>query len=107
MNNKLFVGGLSYDTTQSSLQNAFGAHGTVSEVNVITDRMTGKSKGFAFITMGSDAEAQSAIQSLNGTELDGRSLNVSIAKPREERSGGGDRGYGGGGGGGGGRRNRY
>ena len=105
MNNKLFVGGLSYDTTQSSLQNAFGAHGTVSEVNVITDRMTGKSKGFAFITMGSDAEAQKAIEGLNGRELDGRSMNVSIAKPREERSGGGDRGYSGGGGGG--RRSRF
>jgi cold-inducible RNA-binding protein len=111
MNNKLFVGGLSYNTTQSTLQDAFAAHGTVSEVNVITDRMTGKSKGFAFITMGSDSEAQSAIEGLNGRELDGRSMNVSIAKPREERSGGGggDRGYsgGGGGGGGGGRRGRF
>ena len=105
MNNKLFVGGLSYDTTQATLQEAFTAHGTVSEVNVITDRMTGKSKGFAFITMGSDAEAQKAIEGLNGRELDGRSMNVSIAKPREERSGGGDRGYSGGGGGG--RRSRF
>ena len=97
MNNKLFVGGLSFNTTENDLQDAFAAHGTVTAVDLINDRMTGKSKGFAFITMGSDAEAQSAIQSLNGTELDGRSLNVSIAKPREERSGG-DRGYGGGGG---------
>ena len=95
MNNKLFVGGLSYNTTQQTLQETFAAHGTVSEVNVITDRMTNKSKGFAFITMGSDAEAQSAIEGLNGRELDGRSMNVSIAKPREERSGG-DRGYAGG-----------
>lgn len=93
MNNKLFVGGLSFNTTQNDLQDAFAAHGTVSEVNVITDRMTGKSKGFGFVTMGTEQEAQSAIEGMNGKSLDGRSLTVNVAKPREERSGGGDRGY--------------
>jgi RNA recognition motif-containing protein len=104
MNSKLFVGGLSYNTTQNDLQTAFAAHGTVSEVNLITDRMTGKSKGFAFVTMGSDEEAQRAIEGLNGKSLDGRALNVNVARPREERpgGGGGDRGHGGGG-----RRDRY
>ena len=102
MNNKLFVGGLSFNTTENDLQDAFAAHGTVSEVNLVTDRMTGKSKGFAFVTMGSPQEAQNAITSLNGTALDGRNLTVNVARPREER-GGGDRGYGGGGA----RRNRY
>lgn len=93
MNNKLFVGGLSFNTTQNNLQDAFAAHGTVSEVNVITDRMTGKSKGFGFVTMSTEQEAQSAIEGMNGKSLDGRSLTVNVAKPREERSGGGDRGY--------------
>jgi cold-inducible RNA-binding protein len=104
MNSKLFVGGLSYNTTQTDLQNAFAAHGTVNEVTVVTDRMTGKSKGFAFVTMSSDADAQKAIEGLNGASLDGRNLTVNIARPREERSGGGggDRGYAGGG-----RRDRY
>jgi cold-inducible RNA-binding protein len=105
MNNKLFVGGISFNTTENDLQDAFAPHGTVSEVNLITDRMTGKSKGFAFVTMSSPEEAQHAIEGLNGKFLDGRTLTVNIAKPREERSGGG------GGGGrsfaGGERRNRY
>lgn len=102
MNNKLFVGGISFDTTENNLQDAFAAHGTVSEVSVITDRMTGKSKGFGFVTMSSAEEAQKAIDGMNGKSLDGRSLTVNIAKPREERSGGGDRGFSGGG-----RRDRY
>lgn len=104
MNNKLFVGGLSFNTTENSLQDAFAAHGTVNEVNLITDKMTGKSKGFGFVTMSSEQEAQSAIDSLNGKSLDGRNLTVNIARPREERPAGGGGGRGGFGGGG---RNRY
>jgi RNA recognition motif-containing protein len=104
MNNKLFVGGISFNTTENDLQDAFAAFGAVNEVNVITDRMTGKSKGFAFVTMSTEPEAQAAIEGMNGKSLDGRSLTVNVAKPREERSGGG-------GGGGGyssaGRGNRY
>jgi len=112
MNNKLFVGGISFNTTENDLQDAFGAHGTVTEVNVIMDRMTGKSKGFAFVTMTTQEEAQKAIDALNGKTLDGRNLTVNIARPREDRPGGGGGGGGrdfggGGGGGGGGRRNRY
>lgn len=104
MNNKLFVGGLSFNTTENSLQDAFAAHGTVNEVNLITDKMTGKSKGFGFVTMSSEQEAQSAIDSLNGKSLDGRNLTVNVARPREERPAGGGGGRGGFGGGG---RNRY
>ena len=110
MNNKLFVGGLSFNTTENDLQDAFDAHGTVSEVNLVTDRMTGKSKGFAFVTMASTQDAQNAINGMNGKSLDGRNLTVNEARPREERAGGGSRGYGGGGGrgySGGGRRDRY
>lgn len=106
MNNKLFVGGLSFNTTENGLQDAFAAHGTVNEVNLITDKMTGKSKGFGFVTMSSEQEAQSAIDSLNGKSLDGRNLTVNVARPREERPGGGGGGGGRGGFGGGGR-NRY
>ena len=98
MNSKLFVGNLSFNTTENDLQDAFAACGTVSDVNLITDRMTGRSKGFAFITMGTPEEAQNAIQTLNSKELNGRAMNVSEARPREERP---DRGFGGGGGGGG------
>src|SRR6476469_5130769 len=111
MSNKLFVGGLSFNTTENDLQDAFAAHGGVTEVNVITDRMTGKSKGFAFVTMNSPEEAEKAIQAMNGKSLDGRSLTVNIARPREERGGGGGGGggYSGGsrGGGGGGGRGGY
>jgi cold-inducible RNA-binding protein len=107
MNNKLFVGGLSFNTTENSLQDAFAAHGTVNEVNLITDRMSGKSKGFGFVTMASEQEAQSAIDNLNGKTLDGRNLTVNIARPREERSGGGGGGGGGRGYGSGGGRDRY
>ena len=105
MGKKLYVGNLSYSTTSSDLEALLGAHGTVLSAEVISDRTTGQSKGFGFVEMNSDAEAQSAIAALNGQEQGGRSLTVNEAKPREPRSGGG--GYGGGGGGGGGRRDRY
>jgi cold-inducible RNA-binding protein len=100
MNNKLFVGGISFNTTQNDLQEAFGAHGTVTDSTVITDRMTGKSKGFGFVTMSTVEEANRAVEAMNGKSLDGRSLTVNIARPREER---GDRQFSGGGGGGRGR----
>src|SRR5882757_9193515 len=110
MSNKLFVGNLSFDTTENDLTDAFAAHGTVTETNLMMDRMTGRPRGFGFITMNSAEEAQKAIAALNGAQLDGRALTVNIAKPREERApgggGGGRREYGGGGGGGG-RRERY
>ena len=109
MNNKLFVGNVSFDVTENDLQDAFAAHGTVVEANLMTDRMTGKPRGFAFVTMSTEEEAQKAIQAMNGTDLGGRALTVNLARPREERSGGGGGGggrgprrdYGGGGGGGG------
>ena len=102
MGKKLFVGNLSYSVDGSSLENLFQAHGTVESAAVITDRSTGQSKGFGFVEMGSDAEAQAAIAALNGVEHGGRALNVSEAKPREDRGGGGGFGGGRGGGGGGG-----
>ena len=108
MSTKLFVGNLSFNTTENDLQDAFAAHGTVVEANLMMDRMTGRPRGFGFITMGSPEEAQKAIQAMNGAQLDGRALTVNIARPREERPAGGGgerRGYGGGGGGG--RRDRY
>ena len=104
MSNKLFVGNLSFNTTENDLQDAFAAHGTVVEANLMMDRMSGRPRGFGFVTMSSPAEAQAAIAALNGKEMDGRALTVNEAKPREERpggGGGGGRGYGGGGGGGG------
>src|SRR5438874_9909285 len=101
MSAKLFVGNLSFNTTENDLQDAFAAHGTVVETNLMLDRATGRSRGFAFVTMGSQEEAQKAIEALNGRELGGRALTVNIARPREERSGGGGGGHGGGGGGGG------
>jgi RNA recognition motif-containing protein len=107
MSNKLFVGNLSFDTTENDLNDAFAAHGTVTETNLMMDRTTGRPRGFGFITMNSPEEAQKAIEALNGSQLGGRALTVNIAKPREERpagGGGGRREYGGGGGGG---RNRY
>ena len=97
MNNKLFVGNLSFNTTENDLQDAFAAHGTVIEANLMMDRMSGRPRGFGFVTMSTAEEAQKAIDALNGTDLGGRALTVNIARPREERSGGG-------GGGGGGRR---
>ena len=111
MSNKLFVGNLSPNTTENDLQDAFAAHGTVTETNLMMDRMTNRPRGFAFVTMSSDEEAQKAIAALNGAQLDGRALTVNIAKPREERTGGGGGGGGGrrehGGGGFGGGRSRY
>jgi cold-inducible RNA-binding protein len=92
MNTKIFVGNLSFNTTENDLQDAFAAHGTVIEANLMTDRTTGRPRGFAFITMGSPEEAQKAIEALNGAQLDGRSLTVNEARPREERAGGGFRG---------------
>jgi cold-inducible RNA-binding protein len=109
MSAKLFVGNLSFSITENDLQDAFAAHGTVIEANLMMDRATGRPRGFAFVTMGSPEEAQKAIAALNGKELGGRALTVNIARPREERpaggGGGGNRGYGGRGGGGG--RDRY
>lgn len=105
MSNKLFVGNLSFNTTENDLQDAFAAHGTVIETNLMMDRETGRPRGFGFITMSSAEEAQKAIDGLNGKSIDGRALTVNVAKPREERTGGGGGGrreYGGGGG-----RNRY
>ena len=110
MSTKLFVGNLDFKVTENDLQDAFAAHGTVVEANLITDRTTGRPRGFAFVTMSSPEEAQKAIDALNGKELGGRALNVNVAREREERSGGGGgRGYGGGGRGGygGGRRDRH
>jgi RNA recognition motif-containing protein len=109
MSNKLFVGNLSFNITENDLQDAFAAHGTVTEANLMMDRMTNRPRGFGFVTMSSAEEAQKAIDALNGKEMDGRALTVNVAKPREERTGGGggggrsSGGYGGGGGGGGGR----
>src|SRR5258706_15107664 len=113
MSNKLFVGNLSFNTTENDLQDAFAAFGTVTEANLMMDRSTNRPRGFGFVTMSSAEEAQKAIDGLNGKEMDGRALTVNVAKPREERPGGGGGrrqsggggGYGGGGGGGG--RNRY
>ena len=111
MSNKLFVGNLSFNVTENDLQDAFAAHGTVTETNLMMDRSTGRPRGFGFVTMSSPEEAQKAIDALNGKELDGRALTVNVAKPREERpAGGGRREYSGGGGGyrgGGGGRGRY
>jgi RNA recognition motif-containing protein len=103
MGKKLYVGNLSYDVDSSALQEIFGAHGTVESAQIITDRDTGRSKGFGFVEMGSDDEAQAAIAALNGQQHEGRALTVNEAKPREDRprGGGGGGGYGGGGGGGG------
>ena len=106
MSNKLFVGNLSFETTENDLQDAFAAHGTVVETNLMMDRTTGRPRGFGFITMSSPEEAQKAIAALNGSQLGGRALTVNVARPREERtggSGGGRREYGGSGGG----RGRY
>src|ERR1700676_1329741 len=110
MSAKLFVGNLSFNITENDLQDAFAAHGTVVEANLMMDRMTNRPRGFGFVTMSTAEEAQKAIDALNGKEMGGRALTVNVAKPREERApgggGGGRREYGGGGGSGGGR-NRY
>lgn len=102
MAKKLYVGGLSYDTTQQSLQDLFAQAGSVASVAIITDKMTGRSKGFGFVEMSSQQEAEKAISMFNGKELDGRSITVNEARPQEPRSnrGGGFSRPGGGGGGG-------
>jgi RNA recognition motif-containing protein len=107
MAKKLYVGNLSYGVNDSALEQMFAAHGSVKSAQVIMDRDTGRSKGFGFVEMSNDQEAQAAITALNGQQVEGRSLTVNEAKPREDR--GGSRGGGGGGGGGGGygRRDRY
>ena len=102
MAKKLYVGGLSYDTTEGSLKETFAEAGTVESANVITDRATGRSKGFGFVEMSSDEEAKKAIEMFNGKELDGRTITVNEAKPMEDRPRGGGGGFGGGGG-----RNRW
>ncbi|MCL4785302.1 MAG: RNA-binding protein [Verrucomicrobia bacterium] len=103
MSTKLFVGNLSYNTTENQLQDMFGAHGAVTEVDIIMDKFSGRSRGFAFVTMEAKEAADAAVQALNGKSIDGRALTVNEARPREERprSGGG---YGGGRGERGGRR---
>jgi len=101
--NKLYVGNLAYSVRDDSLQQAFSQFGTVTSAKVMMDRDTGRSKGFGFVEMGSDAEAQSAINGMNGQALEGRAIVVNEARPREDRPGG----FGGGGGGGGGSRGGY
>jgi RNA recognition motif-containing protein len=101
MGTKLYVGNLPFNTTENELQELFSQAGAVQEVTLMQDRFTGKSRGFAFVTMSSDEEAQNAISKLNGHSIEGRSLTVNEARPRESRppgGGGGGRGYGGGGG---------
>jgi RNA recognition motif-containing protein len=110
MNSKLFVGNVDFKVTENDLRDAFAAHGTVTEANVATDRVTGRPRGFAFVTMSTPEEAQKAVDALNGKDLGGRTLTVNFSRPREERpggGGGGGRGRGGYGGGHGGRRDRY
>lgn len=97
MSTKLYVGNLAFGTTENDIQDAFAAFGTVLETNLMLDRITNQSRGFAFVTMASDAEAQKAIEGLNGQDLGGRALTVNVARPREARPGGG----------GGGGRGRY
>jgi cold-inducible RNA-binding protein len=113
MNTKLFVGNLSFNTTENDLHDAFAAHGVVVEANLMMDRMSGRSRGFGFVTMSTPEEAQKAIEALNGAAMDGRNLTVNIARPKEDRPPGGGGGprrggprrdFGGGGGGG---RDRY
>jgi cold-inducible RNA-binding protein len=111
MATNLYVGNLSFDTTEADLMQAFGAHGTVTKAQLVMDRDTGRSRGFAFVEMATGGDA--AIAAMNGKELHGRTLTVNIARPKEDRPrgggghGGGGRGGYGGGGGGGGRRDRY
>jgi RNA recognition motif-containing protein len=93
--NKLYVGGLPYSVTDDRLQEIFSPHGTVDSARVITDRMTGRSRGFGFVEMSSQSEAEEAIQKLNDTDLEGRKLAVNEAKPQQPRSGGGGGGGGG------------
>src|SRR6187431_1879100 len=103
-NSKLYVGNLSFKTTEDELRSAFGQFGSVTDVYVAMDKMTGRPRGFAFVTMGTADEAKSAAEKLNGTDLGGRQLTVNEARPKEERPGGGFGGGGGRGGFGGGER---
>jgi cold-inducible RNA-binding protein len=113
----IFVGNLSFGVTESSLRSLFEQHGSVDRVSIVTDRDTGRSRGFGFVEMGNDGEGDNAINALNGLDLDGRTMNVNEARPREERGGGfgggggnsrgGGGGYGNRGGGGGGRQSRW
>lgn len=98
MENRLYVGNLAFQSSEEGLRDAFGAHGTVTSVTLVTDRDTGRPRGFAFIAMETQEGAEKAISALNATEMDGRTIQVSVAKPRESRTGGG---------GGGGSRSRY
>ena len=107
MGSKLYVGGLPYAATESQLTTLFAAHGTVESARVITDKFTGQSRGFGFVEMSSDSEAQAAITALNGAEMGGRTLTVNEARPQEPRTGGGFGGGGGGGRSGGGKRDRW
>jgi RNA recognition motif-containing protein len=110
MSMKLYVGNLSFQTSNSDLQELFAQHGTVESASVVEDRDTGRSRGFGFVEMASKEEGEAAIQQLNGKEVNGRALTVNEAKPREDRGGGGRGGFGGGGnrgGGGGGGRGGY
>ena len=95
----IYVGNLSFDVSDTQLQEAFGAHGTVNKANVVTDRETGRSRGFGFVEMANDEEGKAAIEALNGSDLGGRAITVNVAKPREDRPRGG--------GGGGGRDRRW
>ena len=103
MGSKIYVGGLPYAATEQQLSDLFAQHGAVESARVITDKFTGQSRGFGFVEMSSDEEAQKAIAALNGTQMDGRTLTVNEARPQEPRSGGGGGDRGGFGGGGGGR----
>jgi cold-inducible RNA-binding protein len=104
MSNKLFVGNLSFESTENDLQDAFAAYGTVTETNLMMDRMTNRPRGFGFVTMSTPEEAQNAIAGLHGSDMGGRALTVNVARPREE---GGGRSRGGEARGFGGNRNRY
>lgn len=110
---RIYVGNLSFNTDESGLEAAFAEHGEVRSASIVRDRETGRSRGFGFVEMASDDQAESAIAAMNGAQLDGRTLNVNEARPRENRPGGGGGGGGGGrggfrgGGGGGGRPPRY
>jgi RNA recognition motif-containing protein len=111
MGSKIYVGGLPYSATEQQLSDLFAAHGSVASARIITDKFTGQSRGFGFVEMSSDAEAQAAITALNGSEMGGRTLTVNEARPQEPRTGGGGGrgGFGGGGGrgAGGGKRDRW
>ena len=107
MAKRLFVGNLPFTTTDDQLRELFARFGPCDSASVVTDRVSGRSRGFGFVEMSSDAEAQAAITALNGADMGGRTLTVNEARPQEPRTGGGGGGGGYGGGGGGGKRDRY